>query len=244
MKSFLERIIRLRNPQFKFDEGVDLYTIICLAKLYIIKLLRGFKLVFYGKMPCKIMLGKSVKLLYTKKIQLGTWVKIGNNVTLSGLGKRGVVFGDNVSIGSFSNIITSTSLNNIGEHITIGDNTGIGEFAYLGGGGGLNIGSDCSIGQYFSCHPENHNFENEETLMRYQGVTRKGIIIGNNCWVGSKVTILDGVRIGDNCVIAAGAVVTKSFENNSVIAGVPAKRIKDTYQKKEAIIKPIKTNIA
>jgi acetyltransferase-like isoleucine patch superfamily enzyme len=62
--------------------------------------------------------------------------------------------------------------------------------------------------------------------IRLQGVTRKGIRIGNNCWIGSKVTILDGVTIGDGCILAAGTVVTKSFPANSIIGGVPAKIIK------------------
>jgi acetyltransferase-like isoleucine patch superfamily enzyme len=48
-------------------------------------------------------------------------------------------------------------------------------------------------------------------------------VIGPNCWIGSKVTILDGVTIGEGCVIAAGSVVTKSFPDYSVIGGVPAR---------------------
>jgi len=90
----------------------------------------------------------------------------------------------------------------------------------------LEIGSDCIIGQYLSCHPENHNFGDQTRLIRHQGVQRKGIKIGKNCWIGAKVTILDGVRIGANCVIAAGAVVTKSMPDNTVIGGVPARVIK------------------
>jgi acetyltransferase-like isoleucine patch superfamily enzyme len=62
--------------------------------------------------------------------------------------------------------------------------------------------------------------------IRLQGVSRKGIKIGKNCWIGSKVTILDGVEIGDSCIVAAGAVVNKSFPSNSVIGGVPAKILK------------------
>jgi acetyltransferase-like isoleucine patch superfamily enzyme len=60
-------------------------------------------------------------------------------------------------------------------------------------------------------YSENHNYEDFNTPIRLQGVNRKGIIIGNNCWIGSKVTILDGVEIGDSCIIVAGAVANKSF---------------------------------
>jgi acetyltransferase-like isoleucine patch superfamily enzyme len=57
-------------------------------------------------------------------------------------------------------------------------------------------------------------------------VNRKGIKIGKNCWIGSKVSILDGVQLGNGCIVAAGAVVTKSFPDNSIIGGVPAKLLK------------------
>ncbi|MGK0384074.1 MAG: acetyltransferase-like isoleucine patch superfamily enzyme [Bacteroidia bacterium] len=157
----------------------------------------------------------------------GKFLKLGDQVLLSGLGQEGIALGNNVSIGDFSRVVVSTSFNNIGKFIRIGNNVGIGEYAYLGGAGGLNIGDDCIVGQYFSCHPENHNFQHLDELVRHQGVTRKGIEIGDNCWIGSKVTILDDVTIGEGCVIAAGSVITKNFPANSVIGGVPAKIIRN-----------------
>ena len=54
----------------------------------------------------------------------------------------------------------------------------------------------------------------------------KSIKIGNHVWIGTRVTILKGVTIGDNAIIAAGSVVTKDVPNNTVVAGVPAKVIK------------------
>lgn len=58
-----------------------------------------------------------------------------------------------------------------------------------------------------------------------QGTERKGVIIGNNIWIGAKVTVLDGVKIGSGSVIAAGAVVVKDIPDNCIVAGVPAKVI-------------------
>lgn len=54
----------------------------------------------------------------------------------------------------------------------------------------------------------------------------KPVFIGDNVWIGTRVIILPGVSIGSNSIIGSGAVVTKSFENNSIIGGVPAKIIK------------------
>ncbi|MFB0925629.1 MAG: acyltransferase, partial [Vicingaceae bacterium] len=88
------------------------------------------------------------------------------------------------------------------------------------------IDKNTIIGPYFSVHSENHSFSQNKELYRFQDVTRKGIKIGSNCWIGAKVTILDGVIIGNNSVIAAGAVVTRSFKDNVLLGGVPAKIIK------------------
>ena len=63
--------------------------------------------------------------------------------------------------------------------------------------------------------------------IRHQGVVRKGIKIGSNCWIGAKSTILDGVVLGDGCIVAAGAVLIEGrYEHNGIYGGVPAKLIK------------------
>jgi acetyltransferase-like isoleucine patch superfamily enzyme len=225
MKNILMYFIRKRNPDFVIDNAVSSRFLVGYMLLLVIKVIRGSKLLFMGRNPKGMILSSGVNITYLSKIKWGKFLKLGRNVALSGLGKDGITFGNNVSIGDYSQIIVATTLQNIGKGIHIGHHVGIGEFAYLGGAGGVSIGNDCIIGQYFSCHPENHNFRNRDTLIRLQGVQRKGIIIGKNCWIGSKVTILDGVTIGDGCVIAAGAVVNQSFPANTIIGGVPAKII-------------------
>jgi len=226
INNLLEKIVKRKNPHFKLDAAVTSNVILSLSWTKMWSWIRSFRLVFFGKFPQKLFLGKRVQFFNIKNIQFGKWVQLEDNTYLSALGKGKLTLGNNVKIGAYSRIIISTSFNNLGDSITIGDNVGLGEFAYLGGAGGLEIGADCIIGQYLSCHPENHIFENTDELIRLQGKTREGIKIGQNCWIGAKVTILDGVQIGDNCVLAAGAVVTKSMPANSVIGGVPAKVIK------------------
>lgn len=226
MKIFIEKIIKLRNPTFTFDTNLTNYSLFQFLYLQVVSIIRGLKAIAYLKNPKGLLLGKNVHFFNIPAIKWGKYLKIGDNVYISALGQNGITFGNNVGIGAYSRIIVSTSLNNLGKYITIGNNVGIGEFAYLGGAGGLEIGDDCIIGQYLSCHPENHNFSKTNELIRLQGTTRKGIKIGSNCWIGSKVTVLDGVTIGDNCVIAAGSVITKSLPPNCVIGGVPAKVIK------------------
>ena len=225
MKAIVERIIRLRNPDFRFDSQLTnamLFSLVCDKGK---AALRGvFKRPKYWRSG--LMLGCRVRMLNKQNMHLGKWVKIEDYTYLNALGSGQLRIGDNSSIGAFSRVIVSTSFNNIGKHIHIGNNVGIGEYAYLGGGGGLEIGDNCIVGQYLSCHPENHNYSELDIQIRHQGVTRKGIRIGKNCWIGSKVTITDGVEVGDNCIIAAGAVLTKSMPANALIGGVPAKVIK------------------
>lgn len=227
MKKLILKIIRLRNPNFLFDESLNTSALIQFIWIQICSLLRGCTVLFLFRNPKGMLLGKGVSFFNTSKIKWGKFLRLGNQVFLSALSKNGIQFGDNVSIGAYSRIIVSTSLHNIGNKITIGNNVGIGEFAYLGGAGGLEIGDECIVGQYWSCHPENHNYDDLNVSIRHQGVSRKGIKIGKNCWIGSKVTVLDGVQIGDGCIIAAGSVVTQSFPENSIIAGVPAKILKN-----------------
>ncbi|TAH05309.1 MAG: acyltransferase [Sphingobacteriales bacterium] len=226
MKQLFEKIIRLRNPLFRFDENLNTTALLQFVWMQAWAMLRACKLLLLLRKPKGMLLGRGVRFFNLPKIKWGQFLKLGDGVYLSGLGVKGIELGNNVGIGAYSRIIVSTSLNDIGSHIRIGNNVGLGEFAYLGGAGGLDIGDDCIIGQYLSCHPENHIYDTTEELIRQQGVTRRGIKIGNNCWIGSKVTLLDGVTIGEGCIIAAGAVVTKAMPAFAVIGGVPAKVLK------------------
>jgi acetyltransferase-like isoleucine patch superfamily enzyme len=230
MKRFLEFLIQKRNPDFKFHASISAWMLLEFVFRRGLEWMRSFRLLVRGKRTTFLCLGKGVMLQFPQKMMFGKFVRIDQYTFLSALGKDGISIGNNSGIGAFSRIIVSTTFHNPGSFIRIGNNVGIGEYAYLGGAGGLSIGDGCIIGQYFSCHPENHLFENPEIEIRLQGTSRKGIQIGNNCWIGAKVTILDGVTIGEGCVIAAGSVVTKSIPSNSVIGGVPAKIIKSRVE--------------
>ena len=228
LKKIIENYVRkTKNSTFRFDKNISSSLILSFTLKKIMALLRSVKIFSLTKGKKKVFLGSSVEFFNKKNIVIGNNVNIGDQVKLYALGKEPLDIGNNVNIGSFSQVVISTTFNDLGKFIKIGDNVGIGEYSYLGGAGGLQIGNDTIIGQYFSAHPENHNYSDNTILIREQGVNRKGIVIGSNCWVGAKVTVLDGVTIGDNCIIAAGAVVTQSFPENVVIGGVPAKILKE-----------------
>ncbi len=230
MKKLFQNIIKKRNSSFSFDENISNRTLFNLVADKSFDLLRGvFTLLFQFKKPKLIFVGRAVRCFNSQNIVFGKWVKIDYGVYLSGLGRGKLIIGDSSGIGSYSQLVISTSFNNLGEYIHIGKHVGIGQFASIGGSGGVTIGNHTIIGQYFSCHPENHNYGNPNQLIKDQGTTRGKITIGENCWIGAKVTVLAGVTIGDNSIVAAGAVVNKSMPPNSIIAGVPARVIKGIY---------------
>ena len=106
----------------------------------------------------------------------------------------------------------------IGDHTRIGlHNTIIGP---------VKIGSHVNLAQGITVTALNHNFDDSEKRIDEQGVSTKPVTIEDDVWVGANAVILPGVTIGNHCVVAAGAVVTKDVPPHSLVAGVPAKVIK------------------
>lgn len=90
----------------------------------------------------------------------------------------------------------------------------------------LEIGDNSIFGERVSIHDENHVIGCGPEPIASRGWETAPIVIGKNVWVGSKATILQGVRIGDNAVIGANAVVTRDVPANSVAVGIPARVIR------------------
>jgi acetyltransferase-like isoleucine patch superfamily enzyme len=187
-----------------------------------IALLRGIFLLGGGA-----FFGKNTRIKQKRNFKYEKWLNIANNVYIDALSSNGIKLGRNCSIGKYTCIECTGSLKYLGKGLIVGDNVGLGTHSFYGCAGGIEIGDDVIIGNYVSMHSENHNFSDRETPIRLQGVNHKGIKIGNNCWIGAKVTILDGTIIGNGCVVAAGAVVTGHFPDNVIIGGVPAKILKN-----------------
>lgn len=227
ISGFFERMMRIRNPHFALSENITTYVFISFILHLICCKIRG---VLYpllkGRLQFCLFLESSVSLRFIHNIKFGKYCLIEKGCILSAPVSDSLTIGDGSKISAYSSIHVSKNFQNLTGFIRIGKGVGIGEYANLGGAGGLTIGNDCIVGAYFSCHPENHNFSDHDQLIKHQGVTHKGIKIGDNCWIGAKVTILDGAQVGNGCVIAAGAVVKDIFPDHSLIAGVPAKLIR------------------
>ncbi len=109
-----------------------------------------------------------------------------------------------------------------GKNIHIGKNVFINACCQFQDHGGITIGDGCQIGHNVVFATLNHGLAPADRKTTYPAP----IVLGKNVWVGSNSTILRGVSIGDNAVVAAGAVVVKDVPADTVVAGVPAKVVK------------------
>jgi len=225
LRLILNRLIqRLKGRSYVIDERIDALTLARVVSDRVFGLLRGSiaRLTLKSGSSWFVFVGPRVQIKNAKFIRLGRGTTIGAGTILNGLSRSGVLVGDNVAIGQYVIVEATGVLTDLGAGLSIGAGSGLGAFSFVGAAGGIDIGENVIMGQRISFHSENHNFASADTDIRYQGVTRQGIRIGNNCWVGANVTFLDGTEVGSGCVIAAGSILKGYFPDNSLIAGVPA----------------------
>jgi acetyltransferase-like isoleucine patch superfamily enzyme len=130
-----------------------------------------------------------------------------------------VNIGANCYIKDYAMVLPSKGSISIGSHSTLNP------YSMVYGHGGLDIGSGVRIAAHTTVIPANHNFESADTPIWKQGLSKKGIEIEDDVWIGANCTILDGVTVGEGSVVAAGAVITESVEPYTVVGGVPAEPI-------------------
>jgi acetyltransferase-like isoleucine patch superfamily enzyme len=225
----IEKIIRkLKNdPNYKWESTYAPIDLMAISFVRGIQLLRGLWMkLFLKESKGLLFVGSGVKLRHKRHFTAGKNLILEDNVFINALSEDGITTGDHVSIARDSILICTGVIAHQGKGIFIGTGTGINAGAYLGGQGGIHIGEQVIIGPGVQIFSENHNYEQPGVAIKDQGVTRLGVRIGDHCWLGGRVTVLDGVHIGKGCVVAAGSVVTKSCPDYSIIAGVPARIIK------------------
>lgn len=216
---------RLKGREYIVDEGIGGITLVRVVCDRLICLTRGFysRIGLASGSSWFIFIGPRVQIRHPGYLRVGKGSSIGAGSVINGLSSGGVVIGNNVSIGQYSIIEATGVLTDLGRGLTIGEGSGIGSYSFIGAAGGVHIGFNVIMGQRVSFHSENHNFDSADVDIKYQGVTREGIRVGDNCWVGANVVFLDGTVVESGCVIAAGSILRGYYPSDSLIAGVPAK---------------------
>lgn len=221
IKKLFQKLLLKSGKTYTIDPNIPESLFYYLLKERLIMLVRG--IIKTGK---KNYFGADCVILNKKNIYFGRSVTIDKHCILDGYAYEKIILGDFVRIGAYSKLSSTSHMSKYGKGLKMGNNSAVGQFTEFGAAGGIEIGSDVIMGSYVSFHSENHNFEDTSKSIRLQGVNSKGIKIGNNVWVGAKVTFLDGCEVGNNCVVAAGCVANGVYPDNSVIGGVPGKVLK------------------
>ena len=153
----------------------------------------------------------------------GPRFRLGRNVELVGPAAR-FRFGADVSLQGNAYL----NANGPSGSIAIGDRTHVDQFCVLYGQGGLRIGARCAIASGVIIYTQSNQYESApEADVIDQPVVHAPVHIGDDVWIGAGAVILPGTRVGDHAVIGAGAVVRSNVPEWSVVAGVPARVLRD-----------------
>ncbi|MBK1813060.1 acyltransferase [Clostridium sp. YIM B02505] len=215
---------------FKLMKKLDVIIIIIST---IIKVIRGvLTKILLKESNGLIFIGKKVDITHHSHIVTGRNVKFEAYSEIQGLSGKGITLGDSVTIGRNVMIRPSSYYGtDLGEGLFVGNNSSIGPFSYIGCAGYIQIGNNVMLGPRVSLFAENHIFSEVNETIKTQGVQRKGIIIEDDCWIGSGVIILDGVTIGKGSVIGAGVLLSNDVPKYSIVIDKRQKDIRSRMEK-------------
>jgi acetyltransferase-like isoleucine patch superfamily enzyme len=168
---------------------------------------------------------RNVRLRFADQIRLGHGCYLDEGVYIHACPK-GVEIGENTMVmhGAVLHVYNFRSLPHA--WIRIGKDSLIGEYSVIRGQGGVTIGDRVYTSPMTQIIAVDHVFDDPDRPFVEQGITAQGIVVEDDVWLGSSVVVTDGVRIGKGAVVAAGAVVTRDVPPHTVVAGVPARVIK------------------
>lgn len=206
-------------------KGNDKWSILFYAG---VKFIRGeARRIFLNQVKGMLFVGKHVQITHGKNISCGKNVKFEDYAEIHGLCSDGLIFGDYVTISRGVMIRPSSYYGgDYGKGLVMGEHSSIGPYSYVGCSGKINIGKNVMFGPKCSLFAENHNFSHTEVSIKSQGVNQEGITVEDDCWIGSNVTILDGVTIGRGSVIGAGTLVTNDVPAGSLVMDKRNKMLK------------------
>ncbi len=154
-----------------------------------------------------------------RDIIIGDNVRINGDIDLRNREKGKIVLNDGCKIDHGVRIVAANNAT-----VSIGKNTNIGCYSIMNCGENVTIGQKCLISGFVYIQSSNHGMR-KGAFIKDQDQSYAPISIGDDVWLGSHVSILAGVKIGNGAVVGSKSVVTKSISPNQIVAGVPAKVI-------------------
>lgn len=164
----------------------------------------------------KLRLGRRLRLDGIAFIQAGVELQVGRDAVLE--------------LGRWSWLGRGTKVRVHEGVVEIGAKSVLGEDCTISAYQGVSIGRECVIADRVMLIDFDHAIADVERPIRKQGILKRDVRVGHNCWIGYGACVLDGVTIGENCVIGTSAVVTKDVPDNSIAAGVPARVLRTREQ--------------
>ena len=212
------------DDTFNLDPAVGLPDLLSFIARRTVMGLRGlFLSLRTGRLVVPVFVGRGVVVTNARHLLLASGVTIGDYCRLDCLGSEGIALGKGSTLRRGVHVEVTSVLRQLGVGLTLGERAGVSEACYIGAKGRVVVGPDTIIGPGCRLIAENHVFASPDETVRSQGVSRLGIAVGRDCWLGADVTVLDGVTIEDGCVVGAGSVVTRSIPALSVAYGVQAR---------------------
>jgi acetyltransferase-like isoleucine patch superfamily enzyme len=136
---------------------------------------------------------------------------------------------DSVTIATYCHVFSREKGKN--GQLIIGENSVVGDFSILDVSADIHIGKNIAIGPRCTIYTHDHDYTDVAATVPWKGeAVTKPVRIEDGAWIGANVTLLPGVTIGENAIVAAGSVITKSIPAGTISAGVPAKVIKPSYK--------------
>lgn len=188
--------------------------------------LRGLCYRLILKMEGTAAIEKGVRIRFAGNVRLGQGAYLDQGVYLHAC-PQGISIGSETLVmhGSVLHVYNFRGIPHSG--IRIGRKSLIGEYNVIRGQGGVQIGDRVYTSPFVQILAVNHVFDDPDRPFIDQGITAQGITVEDDVWIGSGAVLTDGVKVGAGSVIAAGAVVTRDVAPRTVVAGTPARFIRN-----------------
>jgi len=175
-----------------------------------------------GRFGRDTLVEAGARLQYPERIHLGNGVRIASLATL----RANTVQATGIRIGDGSTVHESAIIAANQGQVTVGQRSWIGPFCLVYGNGDVSIGDNVLVAAHTSINTVSHHAERCDVPINDQGIYCDPVTIGDDVWIGMNAVILQGVTIGRGAIVGAGAVVNRDVPPWSVVAGVPARLVR------------------